>query len=141
MFNFITDSKQKFSRLKKPLQHEIEVLAVFLALFIIIVPLVGVFNAKEGERKASNVIFNYPATLNGFNGIAVVGNVPFVEPNNYNYRVNLRFTPYGNYSEGDLGKISVPIMVKINGRKSDVVEAGDVIPPQDLTFTFTSGIF
>lgn len=144
MFNFWKKPQQKFSRLRKPLQHEIEVLAAIIALFIIIVPIVGVFNAQEGDRKVSSVINNYGDTsisANDFDGIIVEGYVSFVDPSNYNYRLNLRFFPAGNYSQGGIrSQTAVPIMFKINGIKSDVTEAFDVIPPKDFLFTFSDGI-
>ena len=141
MVNFFKKSQQKFGRLRKPLQHEIEILAAILALFFIIVPIVGVFNAREGEKKAADGTTNYE-TLDGFNGLLAIGYVPFVDPNNYNYRVNLRFLPLGNYSqEGGRGQLAVPVQIKVNGRKLEPNDQGDFIPPQDFTFTFSDGKF
>lgn len=143
MVVFWKNPQQKFQGLRKRLRHEIELLAIIVLLLVIIVPIVGVYNAKEGDRKGSSVIQNYGDTSiqsDNFNGVFIEGYVSFIDPNNYNYRLNLRFYPSGNYSQDLKGQTSVPMMFKINGIRSEVTDAFDVIPPQDFLFTFSEGI-
>jgi hypothetical protein len=143
MFNFWKKPQEKFSRLRKPLQREIGVLAAIIAIFIIAVPIVAVHNAQEGDRKASSVIDNYgenPVTTTNFDGVFIQGYVSFVDPANYQYRLNLRFSPSGNYSQGGVrNAVAFPMRFNINGIKSDVTEAFSVIPPRDYLFTFSVG--
>ena len=142
MFNFWKKPQEKFSRLRKPLQREIEVLAAIIAIFIIAVPIVSVHNAQEGDRKASSVIDNYgdtPVTSTNFDGVMIQGYVSFVDPSNYQYRLNLRFFPSGNYSQGGVrNAVAFPMRFNINGKSEDT-EAFSVISPRDFLYTFSSG--
>ena len=145
MVHLIQNSISRFDRLRRPLKYEIEVVAVILGLLILIVPIAGVYNAREGEQKAGSFIRNYgeisDSFFDKFDGIGIFGSVPFVDPPNYNYRLNLKFIPYGVYRNSQQkNAISVPMQIIINGRKLEVVGEGEVIPAQDQTFTFTSGI-
>jgi hypothetical protein len=135
--------QQKFSMLRKSIQKEIIVLTIIIALFIIIVPLVGVYNAQEGDRKAASVINNYVGGTTipaNFNGVIVSGYVSFVDTENYQYRLHLRFSPSGSYSGEVRNQATAQMMFKINGINSQLTEANDVIPVGDYLFPFSEGI-
>jgi hypothetical protein len=124
---------------RKSTQLQFLVLGIILLVLVIIVPITGILNNNEGEKKAVGTTSYDPSSnfLQTFSGLYLVTGTTFIDPNSFSYKFHVSIVPLGSYATND-SLLSEPVVLFINGR-ANLLPAGQPISPQDLTITFTSG--
>ena len=122
---------------------QIGILTAIAALLLIIVPVTGVFNNREGDRKAQQATSTYnlsnPNFFDSFNGLYMYSSVTFIDPPSFTYKIHVRIEPKGNFVSSDgLDRLLKPVTLFVNGKPS-VLLAGQPVAPQDITLTFADG--
>lgn len=125
--------------MRRSVLREIMFNIVVIAVLLIVVPITGLLNEQEGERKEESVENNF-MNFSTFNGIFIQANVPHIDPGSYTYRLNFKIEPFGTIKdpETSIDQVSESLEIYVNG-KPTFVPKGAPFPSVDVTLTFTEG--
>jgi hypothetical protein len=126
---------------QKLTRKTILILLSITALLCIVVPIIGIFNAREGQKKREEGAINYDlnnaAEIAQFSGLEVYAGPAFVDANNFAYKLTAIFAPSGSYESAN-NRLSRTLQIYVDGRLV-VAQAGQPISEQTYTLTFSDG--